>query len=65
MIKPPERPGLADPPAGPAEPRPDRPTAKSAVLPQPLLTAEEQAQLRAASQDALHAFRRRIAERKP
>jgi hypothetical protein len=56
MIKPPER---------PAEPRPDRPTAKSAVLPQPLLTAEEQAQLRAASQDALHAFRRRIAERKP
>ncbi len=40
-------------------------TAARAVLPQPCLTAEDQARLRAASQDALRAFRRKLAEPKP
>jgi hypothetical protein len=35
------------------------------VLPQPTLTEAEQAELRASSQDALSAFRAKLAERKP
>lgn len=35
------------------------------VLPQPTLTEPEKAELRAASQDAMKAFRAKLADRKP